>query len=218
MQSAGKLRLSNEVTQQIAGNGKKSEPEEVEFRDWGSWPWCKRISAIARARQNAATLPSRRPGRGYLYGRIRFRHVRRSGEGRGHRRGSGQDFPLDTMVQKLTLPQIHGRMELQRGNGAKAIEQLRPDRDLSVRLRSGGAPAYLRGLAYLQEKQGRQAMAEFQKLLDHKSSLRTRFHVFARAHSAWLAASRFLETPPKLASPIRISSPCGKTPTPIFLS
>ena len=33
---------------------------------------------------------------------------------------------------------------------------------------AGGIPAYLRGLAYLREKQSPQAVAEFQKLLDHR--------------------------------------------------
>ena len=62
-------------------------------------------------------------------------------------------------------------MELQHGNSAKAIEQLRPTEAYQFGYIAGGMPAYLRGLAYLQAKQGPQAAAEFQKLLDHKPAL-----------------------------------------------
>ena len=34
-----------------------------------------------------------------------------------------------------------------------------------------GVPAYLRGMAYLRSKQGTEAAAEFQKVLDHRGAL-----------------------------------------------
>ena len=83
----------------------------------------------------------------------------------------GKNYPLNTLVQKLAIPQIHARVELQHGNSAKAIEQLRPTEAYQFGYIAGGVPAYLRGLAYLQAKQGPQAVTEFQTLLDHKSAL-----------------------------------------------
>ena len=56
------------------------------------------------------------------------------------------------------------------GNSAKAIEQLRPTEAYQFGCIADGKPVYLRGLAYMQARQGSQAVAEFQKILDHKSA------------------------------------------------
>ena len=76
---------------------------------------------------------------------------------------------LNTFVQKLFIPQIRARVELHRGNSAKAIEELRPTEAYQFGFIAGGVTVYLRGLAYLQAKQGSQAATEFQKVLDHKN-------------------------------------------------
>jgi hypothetical protein len=52
--------------------------------------------------------------------------------------------------------------------GAKAVDELRSAEPYEFGLIAFGVPAYLRGLAYLEMKQGAQAAAEFQKVLDHK--------------------------------------------------
>ena len=75
----------------------------------------------------------------------------------------GKNYPLDTLVQKLAIPQIDARIELQRGNSAKLSSncgQLRPISSATSRV----THRYLRGLAYLQAKEGSPAVAEFQKL------------------------------------------------------
>jgi len=82
-----------------------------------------------------------------------------------------KDYPLHTIVQYYWLPTIRGAIELGRNNAAKGIEALQP----AAAYELGGvqpftaiAPAYMRGLLYLQAKQGAQAAAEFQKLIDHR--------------------------------------------------
>jgi hypothetical protein len=70
----------------------------------------------------------------------------------------------------MAIPQIRARVELQRGDGAKAIEELRSTEAYQFGYITVGIPAYLRGLAYLQTKQGPQAVEEFQKYLDHKTA------------------------------------------------
>jgi eukaryotic-like serine/threonine-protein kinase len=82
-----------------------------------------------------------------------------------------KDYPLNTIVQNYWLPAIRGAIELGRNNAAKGIEALQP----AVAYELGGVqpfsaitPAYVRGLLYLQERQGAQAAAEFQKLIDHR--------------------------------------------------
>ncbi len=82
-----------------------------------------------------------------------------------------KDYPLNTIVQNYWLPAIHGAIELGRNDAAKGIETLQPAAAYElggVQPFTGIAPAYVRGLLYLQERQGAQAAAEFQKLIDHR--------------------------------------------------
>jgi len=59
---------------------------------------------------------------------------------------------------------------LHNGNSTKAIDQLHPTEVYQFGYVADGKPVYLRGLAYLQAKQGSQAVSEFQKILDHKAA------------------------------------------------
>jgi serine/threonine protein kinase/tetratricopeptide (TPR) repeat protein len=79
-----------------------------------------------------------------------------------------KNYPLETFAQKVDIPMIRAREELQRGNGSKAVDELRSTEAYEFGNVAFGAPAYLRGLAYLKMKQGGQAAAEFQKVIDHK--------------------------------------------------
>jgi len=82
-----------------------------------------------------------------------------------------KDYPLHTIVQNYWLPTIRGAIELGRNNAAKGIEAQQPAAAYelgSVQPFSAIAPAYVRGLLYLQARQGAQAAAEFQKLIDHR--------------------------------------------------
>lgn len=82
----------------------------------------------------------------------------------------GSDAPLDTLVQNYCLPSIRAAMKLQMHDPAGAVDILRPaiKYDLaSPPVFENFYPAYLRGLAYLDMREGRLAAAEFRKLLDH---------------------------------------------------
>ena len=82
-----------------------------------------------------------------------------------------QEFPLDTMMQSYTLPTIRAVIELSSNNPRKAIEilQIVAPHDLAVMdvPPNGLYPAYVRGLSYLNLRQGQQAATEFQKVIDH---------------------------------------------------
>ena len=74
--------------------------------------------------------------------------------------------PKDTVLNKILLPLVQARIELQRGNPAQAIQLLETTRPFE-----GYALfqiAYLRGQAYLNQQKGADAAAEFQKILDHR--------------------------------------------------
>jgi tetratricopeptide (TPR) repeat protein len=79
-------------------------------------------------------------------------------------------FPADTLLNAYALPTIDATIELKRGNAARAIEILQPvlPYDLGYYGFGGMWPAYQRGQAYLQLKQGDAAAKEFQKILDHR--------------------------------------------------
>ena len=86
-------------------------------------------------------------------------------------RSLDQEFPLNTSLQNFELPAIRAAIELQKGQAARAIEILQPalpyDFAWSANRYAILYPAYLRGLAYLQLGRGREAAAEFQKMVDH---------------------------------------------------
>jgi tetratricopeptide (TPR) repeat protein len=84
-------------------------------------------------------------------------------------------FPEDTSVRCSYLPALRGLFALSRGETSKAIELLQvavPD-ELAIPGSSLFAffgalyPVYVRGEVYLSAHQGREAAAEFQKILDH---------------------------------------------------
>jgi len=85
-----------------------------------------------------------------------------------------QRYPLDTQVQSLWLPAIKAQTALNRRNAAEAAVQLQsalPPIEYGatpfIAQVSCLYPTYIRGQAYLAAGQGREAAAEFQKILDH---------------------------------------------------
>ncbi len=76
--------------------------------------------------------------------------------------------PLDTIVNNLSLPTIHAGLQLSQGNPAKAIESLQASTPYEFGWSSRVTPNYIRGLALLKMRQGKEAAAEFQKILDHR--------------------------------------------------
>jgi eukaryotic-like serine/threonine-protein kinase len=83
-------------------------------------------------------------------------------------------YPLDTQMQSLWLPAIHAQVGLNQKNPAAAITALQPAMPPIeygqigfLSNISGLYPTYIRGEAYLAAGQGKEAAAEFQKILDH---------------------------------------------------
>jgi eukaryotic-like serine/threonine-protein kinase len=77
-------------------------------------------------------------------------------------------FPNDTLINNVWLPCIRAEMEIKRANPAKAIELLRVASPYEFGWAANVVPNYIRGEAYLQAKQGREAEADFQKVLQHR--------------------------------------------------
>jgi eukaryotic-like serine/threonine-protein kinase len=83
-----------------------------------------------------------------------------------------KDYPTNTMMKLYWLPTINAATELNKGNSSQAIVDL--EAAAPYELGSAGTsindvyPAYVRGQAYLQARNGAAAATEFQKLLDHR--------------------------------------------------
>jgi eukaryotic-like serine/threonine-protein kinase len=85
-------------------------------------------------------------------------------------------FPEDSSVRVCYLPALHALLALNQGEPSKAIDALQAavPYELGVPLSwfngSFGAlyPVYVRGQAFLKARQGAEAAAEFQKILDHR--------------------------------------------------
>jgi eukaryotic-like serine/threonine-protein kinase len=75
-------------------------------------------------------------------------------------------FPEDTIVQFIYVPILRAKIAAGRGNSSEAVEDLRAATPYE-RGQGGMYAVYVRGEAYLLASQGREAAAEFQKILDH---------------------------------------------------
>jgi class 3 adenylate cyclase/tetratricopeptide (TPR) repeat protein len=83
----------------------------------------------------------------------------------------GKRLPLSTTVNGFWLPTIRATLSINRGDSAKAVELLRAAApyELGSPLPFGCLyPVYVRGQAYLLLHKGSEAVAEFQKFLDHR--------------------------------------------------
>jgi len=76
--------------------------------------------------------------------------------------------PLDTVVNNVSLPTIRAGLEIGQGNPAKAIDLLQASIPYEFGWEARVTPNYVRGLALLKMRQGKEAAAEFQRILDHR--------------------------------------------------
>jgi len=78
-------------------------------------------------------------------------------------------YPVDTLIQAVYIPSAEAISASNQGLVAKAIDLLRPASRYELGLSFNFLPIYARGLIYLRERQSRQAIAEFQKIIDHRN-------------------------------------------------
>jgi DNA-binding winged helix-turn-helix (wHTH) protein len=90
----------------------------------------------------------------------------------------GKRFPEDTVVQFNYLPTLRARLELLHANHREALDILGAASPYELGLPASDYynwpnlyPVYVRGEAYLADRQGGKAAAEFQKILDHRGTV-----------------------------------------------
>jgi serine/threonine protein kinase/tetratricopeptide (TPR) repeat protein len=91
-----------------------------------------------------------------------------SGEAKGYIDAYAKQYPTDAFVQKVSVPMVLAQIEMKRGNPGRAVELLEPARPLEAGENASYGPAYDRGEAYLQLRDGNKAALEFHKIVDHR--------------------------------------------------
>ena len=128
------------------------------------------------ARRRANMSMARSAGRGEQYGAaLALAYAGDDGLARGQAEDLGKKFPEDTILQFNYLPTLRARLAVSRGNASEALETLKTAAPYELgSLPAGGYvwlalyPVFVRGEAYLAAHQGKEAAAEFQKILDHR--------------------------------------------------
>jgi len=80
-----------------------------------------------------------------------------------------KQFPLNSLITTVQVPEIRAAIEMNRRNPSKAVEFLQAVSPYELGVVDSLYSAYLRGLAYLLLRQGSEAATEFQRILDHRS-------------------------------------------------
>ena len=81
----------------------------------------------------------------------------------------GKQYPRDTRLNDIWLPVARAFIEINRSNPSQALQVLQPATQYELGRMARLLPAYVRGVAYLRQQAGTQALAEFQKIIDHRA-------------------------------------------------
>jgi DNA-binding winged helix-turn-helix (wHTH) protein/predicted Zn-dependent protease len=134
------------------------------------------VGNIAIAREQPAVPQGRSSGRELDYAvALAFAYAGDAKRAQALADELGKRFPEDTVVQFNYLPTLLAKLALSRANPQEAFEILRVAAPYELGLPALSYynwpnlyPVYVRGEAYLAAHQGREAAAEFQKILDHR--------------------------------------------------
>ncbi len=80
----------------------------------------------------------------------------------------GHRFPSDTLLHNVTIPSVAALTAMTRKVPEQGIEALGAAAPYEFGIGQGLLPIFVRGQAYLQAKRGSEAVAEFQKIVDHR--------------------------------------------------
>ena len=82
---------------------------------------------------------------------------------------AGAQAPLDTILNSAGLASVRAAIHLQQNQPEAALQSLEQARPIDFNSLMALAPAYYRGLAYLQTQHPQDATKEFQRVLDHRA-------------------------------------------------
>jgi eukaryotic-like serine/threonine-protein kinase len=169
---SGRLGEAREFSQRAMASAERAEEKEVAASyEAEAALWEALFGNAAEARQRAAAALALSTGRDVQYGAaLATALAGNAARAQALADDLGKRFPENTVVQFNYLPTLHAQIALSRNDTSKAIEALQAAGPYE--LGNVGSfslyPVSVRGEAYLAAHQGREAAAEFQKILDHR--------------------------------------------------
>jgi eukaryotic-like serine/threonine-protein kinase len=173
---SGRLREAREFSRQAVDSAERADKKETAATYFAvSGLWEALFGDAGEARQRVTSALERSTGRDEEYcAALASTFARDDRRLQTLADDLGKKFPESTLVQFNYLPTLRAKLAVSRGNASGAIENLR----VATPNELGKASAsnywvalysvYVRGEAYLAAHQGKQAAAEFQKILDHR--------------------------------------------------
>jgi serine/threonine protein kinase/Flp pilus assembly protein TadD len=181
MQSAteayyGRLSKAREFSHRAVDSARKSEATEMAAR-WQVYSALPEIEFgnTAQAPQLIAAALALAPGRNVRV--LAALALARTGDSAQAQKLADElnlELPRDLMIQGYVLPTMRAMLALKRGDGKRALELLKPASQYELAqppafsLSTPLYPTYVRGQAYLRVGQGKEAAAEFQRIIDHR--------------------------------------------------
>jgi eukaryotic-like serine/threonine-protein kinase len=174
----GRLKKADELSMRAVESAKQNDaPETAALWQGNLAVRHAEFGDLQRARRAAEEVLALNTGRdARLMAALAFARADASAQAQNLADELARQFPVDTMIQGYWLPTIRAALELDRGNPSRAIQLLEAASPYEL----GGVPqfspgtmypVYVRGEAYLKVHRGREAAAEFQKMIDHRSLL-----------------------------------------------
>jgi serine/threonine protein kinase len=174
---SGRLRAAREFSRQAMDSAERAGEEEAAATySAGSGLWEALFGNADAARRRASLAMKRPAGHDVQYvSALALAYAGDDRQAQALTAGLAQSFPEATIVQYNYLPTLRAKLALSNGNTSEALESLRAgapyelgQTTYSIYRCTAMFPVYLRGEAYLAAHQGREAAAEFQKILDHR--------------------------------------------------
>src|SRR5713101_2835488 len=174
---SGRLRKSEELTRQaVASAVHADEKETAAAYEAQSGVRQALFGNPAPAKQHAAAALSMTDGRDVQFlAALAYALAGDSAKTQTLVNDLTKRFPSDTLAKFIYLTTLRAQQALIRHDSAKAIAELQPAAAYESGQSSSGNtisislyPVYIRGEAFLMAKQGKEAAAEYQKILDHR--------------------------------------------------
>jgi len=173
----GHLRKAQEFSRQAADSAGRAGEKETAAGYYAVSALREALVGNAdRAREQATLAKGRPSGRDMDYGlALALAYAGDASRAQALADDFGTRFPEDTVVQFNYLPTLRAKLALLRSNSQQALDSLQAAAPYELGLPALSFynwpnlyPVYVRGEAYLAAHQGREAAAEFRKILDHR--------------------------------------------------
>ncbi len=172
----GQLGKARELSRRAVVSAERAQEKEVAASyEAGAALREALFGNATEARQRATAALGLSAGRDVQYGAaLALTLAGDPARARGLADDLGKRFPEDTVVQLNYLPTLRARLVLVRNDSSNAVKALLAAAPYELGIEGNGAfapalyPVYVRGVAYLAARNGAQAAAEFQKILDHR--------------------------------------------------